>query len=155
MGVSETVFFKHKYITQPTLTLKDVIIKALQDLKHALNGTRNHKGDKSLETLVKMDELLNVKAREKIKDKVVKFADKNPRIMKYSQDPRVPLGRIKKKVRTSKRNLTVPPSGPAAPSAVRTTQRRRSSEGVTVIEVVAAPRVAMESVQATPRVTPS
>ena len=155
MRVSETVFFKHKYITQPTLTPKDVIIKALQDLKHALNGTRNHKGDKSLDTLVKMDELLNVKAKEKVKDKVVKFADDNPRIMEYSQDPRVPLGRMKKKVRTPKRNLTVPPSGPAAPSAVRTTRRRQSSGGVTATEVAAAPRVAMESVQATPRVAPS
>ena len=155
MQVSETVFFKHKYTTQPTLTLKDVIIKALQDLKHALNGTKNHKGDKSLETLVKMDELLNVKVREKIKDKVVKFADNNLRIMKYSQDPRVPLGRIKKKVRTPKRNLTVPPSGPAAPSALRTTQRRQSNEGITATEVAAAPRVVMENVQATPRVAPS
>ena len=65
------MFFKHKYITQPTLTPKDVIIKALQDLKHALNRTKNHKGDESLETLVKMDKLLNVKSKEKPKEKVV------------------------------------------------------------------------------------
>ena len=97
--VSETVFFKHKYITQPTLTPKNDIIKALQDLKHALDGTKNHKGDKSLETLVKMDELLNVKSKEKPKEKVVQFEDGNPRIMKYSQDPRVPLGRIKTKTK--------------------------------------------------------
>ena len=34
--VSDTVIFKTKYITQPTLTQADVISKALNDLTHAL-----------------------------------------------------------------------------------------------------------------------
>ena len=41
--VSGTVFFKHKYITQPTLTPYDAIIKALQDLNHAIKGTTSYK----------------------------------------------------------------------------------------------------------------
>jgi hypothetical protein len=34
--VSDTVHFKHKYITQPTLTPEDTIVKAINDLTHAL-----------------------------------------------------------------------------------------------------------------------
>jgi len=104
LQVSETVLFKHKYIIQPILTPKDVIIKALHDLKHALNGMKNHKGDKNLEALVKMDKLLNTKSKEKAKAKLVQFADGNPGIMKYSQDPRVPLGRIKRKQNHQSKN---------------------------------------------------
>jgi hypothetical protein len=33
--VSDTVFFKHKYITQPTLTLADILTKVIDDLTHA------------------------------------------------------------------------------------------------------------------------
>ncbi len=38
--VSDTVYFKTKYITQPTLTPADVIIKALNDLTQALKGKK-------------------------------------------------------------------------------------------------------------------
>ncbi len=57
--VSDTVFFKHKYITQPTLTLADILTKAIDDLAHALKGRRNTKGIMELEALQKLDELLN------------------------------------------------------------------------------------------------
>ena len=46
MRISETVFFRHTYITQTTLTPEDVIIKALQDLKHAIKRIKNYKGKK-------------------------------------------------------------------------------------------------------------
>ena len=42
--VSDTVFFKTKFITQPTMMPVDVITKALNDLTQALKGKRNHKG---------------------------------------------------------------------------------------------------------------
>jgi hypothetical protein len=42
--ISDTVFFKHKYITQPTVTPADTIVKALDDLTHALKEWRNVKG---------------------------------------------------------------------------------------------------------------
>ncbi len=41
--VSDTVYFKIKYIKQPTLTLVDIIIKALNDLTQALKGKHNMK----------------------------------------------------------------------------------------------------------------
>jgi hypothetical protein len=57
--VSDTVYFKHKHITQPTLTLEDRIVKALNDLTHTLNERRNTKGILEMEALQKIDELLN------------------------------------------------------------------------------------------------
>jgi hypothetical protein len=57
--VSYTVFFKHKYITQSTLTSADILTKAIDDLTHALKGRRNTKGIMELEALQKLDKLLN------------------------------------------------------------------------------------------------
>ena len=57
--ISDTVFFKHKYITQPTVTPADTIVKALDDLTHALKGRRNVKGEVHMDALEKIDEILN------------------------------------------------------------------------------------------------
>ena len=57
--ISDTVFFKHRYITQPTLMQADIILKAIDDLTHALKGRKNVKGDAQIEALEKIDELLN------------------------------------------------------------------------------------------------
>ncbi len=57
--VSDTVFFKHKYIMQPTLTSADILTKAINNLAHALKGRRNTKGIMELEALQKFDKLLN------------------------------------------------------------------------------------------------
>ena len=42
--ISDEVFFKHKYITQPTLTPVDTVVKAIDDLAFALKGARNTHG---------------------------------------------------------------------------------------------------------------
>ena len=57
--ISDTVFFKHKYITQPTLTPVDTVVKAINDLTCALKGTRNIQGMQQIERLKMIDELLN------------------------------------------------------------------------------------------------
>jgi hypothetical protein len=57
--ISDTVFFKHRYLTQPTVTPKDLIVKALGDLFQALKGRRNMKGIEQIEALTKIDKLLN------------------------------------------------------------------------------------------------
>ena len=57
--VSDTVFFKTKYITQPTMTQADVISKALIDLTQALKGKSNQKGLEQIEALKKLDDILN------------------------------------------------------------------------------------------------
>jgi len=49
--IPETVFFKQKYITQPTATPADTIVKALDDLTHALKRRRNVKGEAQMDAL--------------------------------------------------------------------------------------------------------
>ncbi len=57
--IPDTVFVKHKYITQPTLTPVDTVVKAIDDLTHALKGARNVQGMQQIERLEKIDEHLN------------------------------------------------------------------------------------------------
>ena len=57
--VSDTVFFKTKFITQPTLTLADVITKALNDLTQALKGKSNQQGIDQIEALSKLNNILS------------------------------------------------------------------------------------------------
>ena len=57
--VSDTVFFKTKYIMQPTLTQADVISKALNDLTQALKGKSNQQRLEQIDALKKLDAILN------------------------------------------------------------------------------------------------
>jgi hypothetical protein len=59
--ISDTVFFKTKYLTQPTLTPADVISKALIDLTQALKGNCNQKGIDQIEALKRLNTILNNK----------------------------------------------------------------------------------------------
>ena len=56
--VSDTVFFKTKFITQPTLTPADTITKALNDLTQALKGKHNHKGLEQIDALKRLETIL-------------------------------------------------------------------------------------------------
>jgi hypothetical protein len=51
--------FKHKSITQPSLTPVDTAVRAIDDLTCALKGTRNTHGMQQIERLKMIDELLN------------------------------------------------------------------------------------------------
>jgi hypothetical protein len=55
---ADTIFFKHKYITQPTVTSADAIVKAYQDLTFALQGIKNHKGNAHMEALARVQDAL-------------------------------------------------------------------------------------------------
>jgi hypothetical protein len=57
--LSDTVFFKHKYITQPTLTPVDTEVKAINNLTSALKGARNVQEMQQIERLKKINKLLN------------------------------------------------------------------------------------------------
>ncbi len=57
--ISDTVHFKHKYITQPTLTSEDTIVKALNDLTNALKQKKNKKEIVEYEALQRIDKILN------------------------------------------------------------------------------------------------
>jgi hypothetical protein len=51
--------FKHKHITQPTLTTEDLVIKAIQDLSNAIKGGKIlvaiHKSKQSLDSPMRSD----------------------------------------------------------------------------------------------------
>ena len=128
MRISERVFFRHKYITQPTLTPEDVIIKALQNLNHAIKGTNNYKGDKNMEALVKMNEVFKQEEEtdaneQQERAKRVQFANEQSKVLNYSPDPRVPIGRAASK-KAIERILTVPVNT-AAPALRRPAGRQR------------------------------
>eukprot|EP00804_Cyclotella_cryptica_P000411 CCRYP_008709-RA/>CCRYP_008709-RA protein AED:0.43 eAED:0.43 QI:0/0/0/1/0/0/5/0/715 len=57
--VTDTVFFKHKYITQPEVKPADVIIKAYNDLKAALQGMKNTSDSKQMRTLEAIQDQLS------------------------------------------------------------------------------------------------
>jgi hypothetical protein len=57
--MSDTVFFKKKYITQPIFTPADIITKALNDLTSALKEKNNDEGIRQLEALKRLDAILN------------------------------------------------------------------------------------------------
>ena len=50
---------QYKFITQPTLTPVDTVVKAIDDLTCALKGARNTQGMQQIERLKMIDELLN------------------------------------------------------------------------------------------------
>ncbi len=56
--ISDLVWFKHKYITQPTVTPANMIVKALTDLTPALKGKTNLEGLDQIESLKHLEELL-------------------------------------------------------------------------------------------------
>ena len=62
--VTDTVFFKHKYLTQPTVSPEDTIVAAVQQLTAALKG--NAKDHEELEALTKVADLFEEITRDKI-----------------------------------------------------------------------------------------
>ncbi len=57
--ITDTVFFKHKYITQPTVTPADSIVNAYHNLAKALQGIQNSKDNAHIEALKRLEDTLN------------------------------------------------------------------------------------------------
>ena len=49
--LADTVIFKHKYITQPTVTTADAIVNAYHKLRQAITGIQHSKDDAQMEAL--------------------------------------------------------------------------------------------------------
>jgi hypothetical protein len=52
--ISDTVYFKHKYITQPTTTTDDLVIKAIHDLTIAIKDNKNQINDAQSKAITKL-----------------------------------------------------------------------------------------------------
>ena len=82
--ISDTVFFKHKYITQPTLTPEDLLLKAIHDLRHVIQKSKNTKGELEYEAIEKLEEIFNSQRADSTAPRVEAAA---PRV--EAADPRV------------------------------------------------------------------
>ena len=81
--VSDTVFFKHKCLTQPTVLPEDTIVAAAQQLTEALKG--NAKDHEELEALTKVADLFESIAKD---NGIQQYVDESPRA-ENSESPRV------------------------------------------------------------------
>jgi hypothetical protein len=119
--VSDTVYFNYKYITQPTITLTDAVIKALQDLTSAIKGERHVKANSQFNAIMKLQEVFSPghqlvpecytpersptdKPTPRMEEKqqvprvneapeapIVHFYESAPQMVVYNANPRVPL----------------------------------------------------------------
>jgi hypothetical protein len=97
----DTVFFLHRYITQPTVTPEDQLSKAIGDLSSALRGQTNDKGQKEMTALKRLQGILNnTTVSKQQKNKTVTFKDPIP-------EPRVSRNTIG--IQQSPKNIAAAP----------------------------------------------
>ena len=110
--VSDTVFFKTKYITEPTLTPADVITKALNDLTQALRGKTNQQGINQIDALTKLNDILN-NAPEPDPTPNEPNAPKGPRRVRFDATTKPP-------------QIDEPVQATPSPRVIRPTERMRT-----------------------------
>jgi hypothetical protein len=79
--ITDTVFFKHKYITQPTITKADAIVNAYRKLADAINSIQHSQDDAHLEALQRLQETLQPGNQSPID----KYAKSRPRVEQTEQ----------------------------------------------------------------------
>jgi hypothetical protein len=65
--LADTVFFKHKYITQPTITPADAIVNAYNKLQQAIQGIQHSKDDAHFEALERIKNIMQPTSNHAIK----------------------------------------------------------------------------------------
>ena len=89
--ISNTAFFKHKYITQPSLTPVDIMTKAILDLRHAIQQSKDEKGDINFEALKKLSSIFNLRKKDAADPRVDSTAPRMEAAAEdHSEGPRVP-----------------------------------------------------------------
>ena len=84
------MFFKHKYITQPTVTPADAIVNALANLQNAIQGIQHSKNDAHFEALRCLERTLQPQNKQIIKTgEQVKLPRVEQQIELTQQVPRV------------------------------------------------------------------
>ena len=88
--LADTVFFKHKYITQPTVTPADAIVNALTKLQDAIRGIQHSKNDAHFDALRRLEQTLQPQNKQIIKTgEQVKLPRVEQQIELTQQIPRV------------------------------------------------------------------
>ncbi len=65
--LADTVFFKFKYITQPTITPADAIVNAYNKLRQAIQGLQHSKDEAHFEALERIENILQPTSKHAIK----------------------------------------------------------------------------------------
>jgi len=68
--LANMVFFKHKYITQPTITPADAIVNAYNKLRQAMQGLQHSKDDAHFEALERIENIMQPTSKHAIKPAV-------------------------------------------------------------------------------------
>ena len=96
--MADTVFFKHHYITQPTVTPADAIVNAYHKLRQAIQGIQHSKDDAQMEALERIQTTMQPAINEQSKSPRVeaKLTQQVPRVRFDETPPRVhkPLPRL-------------------------------------------------------------
>ena len=75
------MFFKHKYITQPTVTKADAIVNAYRKLADAINGIQHSQDDAHIEALQRIQEVF----KQGNEMPIDKYAELRPRVQQTAQ----------------------------------------------------------------------
>ena len=57
--VSDTVFFKHRYLNSPEVTPYDAIMKALKEINEVLMGKRGATGDENFKAIQQLETIFS------------------------------------------------------------------------------------------------
>ena len=88
--LADTVFFKHKHITQPTVTPADAIVNAFTKLRDTIQGIQHSKDDAHFEALRQLENTLQPSAKHAIKTvKQIKLPRVEQQLELTQQVPRV------------------------------------------------------------------
>ena len=91
--ISDTVVFQHRYITNPTITPEDKVVKALGDVKQALMKEKNLQGQDQMDALQRIDAILKPTSQKRVTfqddEQQPRVADTQPRVAVTEQQRRV------------------------------------------------------------------
>jgi hypothetical protein len=83
--ISDTVFFQHKYITNPMVTHEDKVVKALGDATQTLLKQKNIRGKEQMSALQQLQAICKTPENKK----KVTFQDNSPEPRVADAEPRV------------------------------------------------------------------
>ena len=87
--ISDTVYFKHKHITQPTLTTEDLVIKAIQDLSNAITGGKKPGSNTQIDAIKKLTDALQPGNRLPLQPHSPRMNVEAPPRVQFDTPPRV------------------------------------------------------------------
>jgi len=87
------VIFQHRYITNPTITPEDKVVKALGDVKQALMKEKNLQGQDQMDALQRIDAILKPTSQKRVTfqddEQQQRVADTQPRVAVTEQQRRI------------------------------------------------------------------